>query len=79
MKSRLKKGSLIVFDKGANTTDNIKIIQKAEMDDLTSMKLNTSDDKIIEKFDLERAKLIDSEKSIYGIKIVKPSSIKYFF
>jgi len=38
------------------------------MDYLTSMKLNTSDDKIIEKFDLERAELIDSKKGIYGIK-----------
>jgi len=79
VKSRLKEGSLIVFDKGANTKDNIKIIQDAKMDYLTAMKLNKSDDKIIEKFDLERAELIDSEKGIYGIKIVKPSSIKYFY
>jgi len=77
VKRRLKKGSLVVFDKGANTTDNLKIILDAKMDYLTSMKLNTSDDKIIEKFDLERAELIDSKKGIYGIKIVKPSSIKY--
>ncbi|KKH96658.1 transposase, partial [Methanosarcina sp. 1.H.T.1A.1] len=79
VKSKLKKGSLIVFDKGANTTENIKIIQGDEMEYLTSMKLNTSDDKIIEKFDLEKAELIDSKKGIYGIKIVKPSSIKYFY
>jgi len=79
VKNRLKKGSLIVFDKGANTTDNIKSIKDAEMEYLTAMKLNTSDDKIIEKFDLERADRIDSEKGIYGIKIVKPSSIKYFY
>ena len=43
------------------------------------MKLNASDDKIIEKFDIEKAELVDSEKSIYGIKIVKPNSIKYFY
>lgn len=66
VKSRLKKGSLIIFDKGANTTDNLKSIQDAEMDYLTAMKLNTSHDKIIEDFDLERAELIDSEKGIYG-------------
>jgi transposase len=78
VKSRLKEGSLIVFDKGANTADNIKIIQKDEMGYLTSMKLNASDDKIIEKFDPEKAELVDSKKSIYGIKITKPSSIKYF-
>ena len=63
VKSRHKKGSLIVFDKEANNTDNIKIIQKAEMDYLTSMKLNTSDDKIIEKFNLGKAELIDSSSS----------------
>ena len=79
VKSKLKKGSLIVFDKGANTVDNIKLIQEDEMKYLTSMKLNSSDDKIIENFDLEIAELVDSEKSIYGIKIVKPSSIKYFY
>ena len=64
VKSRLKEGSLIIFDKGANTAENIKIIQEDEMKYLTSMKLNTSDDKIIENFDLEKAELIDSEKSI---------------
>ena len=79
VKSKLKKGSLVVFDKGANTKDNLNLIQDAEMDYLTAMKLNKSDDKIIENFDLERAELIDSEKGIYGIKIVKPSTIKYFY
>jgi transposase len=79
VKSKLKEGSLIVFDKGANTADNIKLIQEDEMKYLTSMKLNSSDDKIIEKFDIETAQLVDSEKSIYGIKIVKPNSIKYFY
>ena len=44
-----------------------------------TMKLNKSDDKIIENFALERAELIDSKKGIYGIKIIKPSSIKYFY
>ena len=71
VKSRLKEGYLIIFDKGANTADNIKIIQKNEMGNLTSMKLNASDDKIIEKFDPEKAELVDSKKSIYGIKITK--------
>jgi transposase len=79
VKSRLKKGSFIVFDKGANTVDNIKLIQEDEMKYLTSMKLNSSDDKIIESFDLESAQVVDSEKSIYGIKVVKPNSIKYFY
>ena len=79
VKSKLKKGSLIVFDKGANTVDNIKLIQEDEMTYLTSMKLNSSDDKIIEKFEKDKAELIDFEKGIYGIKILKPNSIKYFY
>jgi transposase len=79
VKSKLKIDSLIVFDKGANTVDNIKLIQEDKMTYLTSMKLNSSDDKIIESFDLETAQLIDPEKNIYGIKIVKPNSIKYFY
>jgi len=64
---------------GANTADNIKLIQKDEMKYLTSMKLNTSDDKIIENFNPKTSELVDSKKNIYGIKIVKPSSIKYFY
>ncbi|AKB36024.1 Mobile element protein [Methanosarcina siciliae C2J] len=79
VKSKLKKGSLIVFDKGANTVENIKLIQEDKMIYLTSMKLNSSDDKIIEKFDVTKVEQIDSEKGIYGIKIVKPNSIKYFY
>jgi transposase len=43
------------------------------------MKLNTSDDKIIKNFYLEKAELIDSEKGIYGIKIVKPSASNTYF
>ena len=66
VKSRLKEGSLVVFDKGANTADNIKLIQEDEMKYLTSMKLNTSDDKIIDNFDPKTAELVDFEKSIYG-------------
>jgi transposase len=43
------------------------------------MKLNSSDDKIIDNFDLETAQLIDPEKNIYGKRIDKPNSIKYFY
>jgi transposase len=79
VKSRLKRGSFIVFDKGANTIDNIKLIQEDKMTYLTSMKLNASDDKIIENFSKDKAELIDPQKRIYGIKIIKPNSIKYFY
>ena len=65
VKSKLKIGSLIVFDKGANTVDNIKLIQEEKMTYLTSMKLNSSDDKIIERFDQETTQLITPKKYIW--------------
>jgi len=82
VKSKLKKGSLIVFDKGANTKDNIELIEGDELKYLTAMKLNESHDKIIAAFDKDdkdNVELVDPKKGIYGIKIVKPSSIKYFY
>lgn len=36
------------------------------MEYLNSMKLNTSHDKRIEKFDLEKEELIDYERGIFG-------------
>lgn len=77
--TKLKKGSRIVFDKGANSKGNIKLILKDKMKYLTSKKLNASDDKRIETFDKSKAELIDSKKGIYGIKFVKPNSIDYFY
>lgn len=82
VKRKLKKGSRIVFDKGANTKENIELIEGDELKYLTAMKLNKSHDKIIETFDKndrDNVELVDPKKDIYGIKIVKPSSIKYFY
>ena len=82
VKSKLKKGSLIVFDKGANTKENIELIEGDELKYLTAMKLNKSHDKIIAQFDKndrDNVKVVDPKKGIYGIKIVKPSSTKYFY
>jgi transposase len=79
VKDRLKPGSLIIFDKGANSTKNIELILASKMKYLTSKKLNKSDDKRIKKFDKSKAELIDSEKGVYGIKFVKPNSIDYFY
>jgi len=76
---RLKPGSLIIFDKGAHSTKNIDLILADKMKYLTSKKLNKSDDKRIKKFDKSNADLVDSEKGVYGIKFVKPSSIDYFY
>ncbi len=79
VKDRLKGNSLIVFDKGANSIDNLDLIRGDDMDYLTGKKLNSSDDKLIKIFDQLSPEVIDEEKGVYGIKIVKPSSINYLY
>jgi len=76
---RLKPGSLIIFDKGANSKINIDLILRDKMKYLTSKKLNKSDDKRIKNFDKFKAELVDAEKGVYGIKFVKPNSTDYFY
>ena len=76
---RLKQGSLVVFDKGAHSIENTALIRADEMQYLTARKLNRSDDKLIANFQNYSPELIDSESGIYGIKIVKPSSISYLY
>ena len=79
IKDRLKIGSNIIFDKGANSKDNLNSVIANKMKFLTAKKLNKSDDILINKFwDLE-PELIDSKKGIYGIKQEFPSRINYFF
>ncbi len=79
VRSRLKPDSLVVMDKGANSKSNLQLILADMMQYLTAKKLNKSDDKRIKAFDKSKATLIDSEKGVYGIKFVKPSSIDYFY
>ena len=77
--TKLKKGSLVIFDKGANSINNISLIRMDALQYLTAKKLNKSDDKIIARFDELDTEIIDDEKGIYGHKIVKPNSINYFY
>jgi len=79
VKGKLMPGSLVVFDKGAHSKENIALVLADKMKYLTVKKLNKSDDKRIKEFDKSKAGLIDAEKGIYGIKYVKPSSIDYFY
>jgi transposase len=76
---RLRKGSLVVFDKGANSIDNIALIRADEMQYITAKKLNKSDDKIIADFAGYYPEIVDQENGIYGIKITKPSSVNYIY
>ncbi len=79
IKSKLKPDSLVIFDKGAHSKDNLDLILADKMKYLTAKKLNTSDDKRIKEFDKSKAELVDAEKGIYGIKFAKPSSVDYFY
>ena len=79
IKDRLKPNSRITFDKGANSKENLEMILAEKMRYLTAKKLNKSDDKRIENFDLSKVECIDKEKGVYGIKFHKPSKIDYFY
>ena len=76
---RLNRGSLVVFDKGAHSVDNISLIREDKMHYLTARKLNKSDDKKIATFWESSPVLINAKNGIYGLKIVKPSSVNYFY
>lgn len=76
---KLRQGSLIVFDKGADSKKNIETILKDKMKYITAKKLNKSDDKRIKNFDKTKAELVDPVRKVYGIKYIRPSNIDYFF
>jgi len=77
--SRLRNGSLVVYDKGGNSQENNNLVLTNKMKYLTGKKLNRSDDKRIKSFDKRKAELIYKEDGVYGLKIVFPSRIDYFF
>lgn len=79
IKHCLKKGSRIVFDKGGQSKDNLDLVLAHKMKYLSAKKLNTSDDNRIREFKKNKAQLVDSENGVYGIKIVYPSRIDYFY
>ena len=79
VKDKLQIGSKVIFDKGANSKENLNSIIAAKMQFITAKKLNTSDDKLIKKFWDMKPKLIDSEKGVYGFKQEFPSRFNYFF
>lgn len=79
VKDRLKVGSTIIFDKGANSKNNLNSVIASKMKFLTAKKLNKSDDMLIEKFWKLKPEVIDADKGIYGFKQEFPSRTNYFF
>ena len=79
VKDRLKVGSNIIFDKGANSKDNLSSVIANKMRFLTAKKLNTSDDILIKNFWNLHPKPVDKDKEIYGLKQEFPTRTNYFF
>jgi len=79
VKDRLEEDSNVIFDKGANSKDNLNSVIASKMKFLTAKKLNKSDDQLIKKFWSLEPELIDSEKGIYGIRQEFPTRTNYFF
>lgn len=79
IKNKIRPGSRITVDKGANSSENINMILSHQMNYVTLKRLNKSDDKRIQVFDKSKSELLDKEKGIYGIKFMKPSKIDYFY
>lgn len=79
VRRKLKRGSLVTFDKGAHSMENVELILNDQMQYLTAKKLNKSDDKRIETFFESGPVQIDKDDAVYGIKYAKPSRIDYFY
>ena len=77
--NRLREGSLVIFDKGANSVANTQMIRADNFQYITGKKLNKSDDKIIAEFETYNPQVIDEESGIRGIKIEKPNSTNYLY
>ncbi len=75
----IKEKSLIVFDKGANSKENLSSIEARKMKYLTAKKMNKSTDKWIEEFDIVTSELVSLEDEIYGIKYEFPNRIDYLY
>lgn len=80
VEDRLRPGSLVVFDQGANRKANLDRIEHADLKFLTMRQINKSDEKTwIKNFDTAQAELVDEKQGVYGFKRRFPSRINYLF
>src|SRR3989338_7413632 len=70
---KLKKGSMLVFDKGGQSKNNLDLVLAGKMKYLSGKKLNLSDDKLIKKFVKSKNNCIDATDGVYGEIIEYPS------
>ncbi len=77
---RLREGSMIVLDKGANRKENLDRIENSKLKFLTARQLNKSDETTwLKNFDKSTAELVDERHGVYGLKKKFPSRINYLF
>ena len=80
IKDRLREGSAIVFDKGANSKENLERVENSKLKYVTGRQINKSDEEAwIKDFDKTRAELVDQKKGVYGLKKRYPSRVNYLF
>ena len=76
---KLKENSLVVFDKGGQSKDNLDLVLVHKMKYLSAKKLNKSDDKLIKNFVKSQKNCVDVDQGVYGEIIEYPSRTDYFF
>lgn len=80
VKDRLREGSIVVFDQGANRKENLDRIEHSKLKYVTARQINKSDEETwIKNFDKSKAELVDERYGIYGLKKKFPSRVNYLF
>jgi transposase len=80
VKDRLREGSMVVFDQGANRKQNLERIEYSNLKYLTARQINLSDEATwIKAFDRSKAELVDERYGVYGIKKKFPSRYNYLY
>src|SRR3989338_7883066 len=75
----LKPDSRVIFDKGAQSKDNLDLVLAHKMKYLSAKKLNVSDDNRIKTFVPCFDNCLDQVNGVYGEIIEYPSRFDYFF
>ncbi len=80
VKDRLREGSIVVIDQGANRKENLDRIEHSKLKYVTARQINKSDEETwIKTFDKSKAELVDERYGIYGLKKKFPSRVNYLY
>ncbi len=80
VKDRLRDGSIVVFDQGANRKENLDLVENSKLKFVTARQINKSDEGTwIRNFDKSLAELVDDRQGVYGLEKRFPSRVNYLF